>query len=751
MLKPGHKAVVDQCRQLLLQTLEEGFGLLIDQIGDDLFQASSATKSNVQQMTYLDAVTVARNQEENVWPEYSKIVEAAWEKFWREGRLPTDHNAVGGGGSEELSLSLVEKDELEEELTAVTLISKTNDVCSRPLFGLNVRFAHLLGRKELENDENPAAPQLLTLGFREVIDRWPMEVPARVVVLKSFGKVVLSRLKQCYEAMNLQLAEKNVVPKLDYSAFVRAGHGGGGRRGAERRAAGVEPVSQISDESIEVPPLEEIWQNLQGLGQIFGVPAQGGEQIQITRGELLKALSQIQPTVADSEAAEDGRPLDQSLLRDWLTQILQARAEEEEKGVRVGAAEQQVIDVIMALFEHLMEDPNLPDAMRALIGRLQIPTLKAAMVDDSFIHNEEHPARRLIDELAQASVGWRDDGDRSENSLYMQVKKAVDRIVHEYDEDIGLFEEVRQEFVAWRERQERRRKALEERLAQEISGRERLEVARAKVDQLLRTLIPRNLPEPALKILTGPWRKLLTILMLQEGEEGRNWQRAVNIARLIVEYLGEKGRPGESREERMARFSRLMGGVKRGFVFISLDRKQANQLLDGLRGCFIELLQQPETEQETQPLEPPSSVMASESGFGEPPDHPSTFADTEIAPSVLLNPREETADRERDEFDEQAANLPEGSWIKIEPAEGEEGEPLVCKLVWRSQYTGTMVFVDGQGNKAAQLKEHEMAEHFRRGRASLLEDAQAPLIERALKRMIRALRGGEEQKRAEAG
>ena len=570
-------------------------------------------------------------------------------------------------------------------------------------------------------------------------------------MLKSFGKVVLSRLKQCYEAMNLQLAEHNVMPKLDYSAFVRASHGGGRRgTGGARGATEAPPAAAAGDEAIEVPPLEEIWQNLQGLGQIFGVPAaQGNDQILVTRGELLQALSQIQPNVADSGEGDESRPVDQSLLRDWLAQILQARAESEEKSVGVGPAEQQVIDVIMALFEHLMEDPNLPDAMRALIGRLQIPVLKAAMVDDSFIHNEDHPARRLIDELAQASVGWRDDGDRGENSLYMQVKKAVDRIVHEYEEDIRLFDEVREEFVAWRERQERRRQALEKRLAQEISGRERLEVARAQVDSLLRQLIPQGLPEPALKILAGPWRKLLTILLLQEGEEGSNWRRAVNIARLMVEHLSGQ-RQGASREERMAQFSRIMGGIKRGFIFISLDRKQANQLLDALRGCFIELLQQPE--QETQPLEPPSSVMASESEFGEPPEYPSTFADTEMAPSVLLNPREESAERERDEYDEQVANIPEGAWIRVEPEEGDESvEPLVCKLMWRSQYTGTMVFVDGQGNKAAQFKEHELAERFRQGRVSLIEDAQAPLIERALKRMIRALRGDETAQQANAG
>jgi len=62
---------------------------------------------------------------------------------------------------------------------------------------------------------------------------------------------------------------------------------------------------------------------------------------------------------------------------------------------------------------------------------------------------------------------------------------------------------------------------------------------------------------------------------------------------------------------------------------------------------------------------------------------------------------------------------------------------MACELVWRSKYTGTMVFVDGQGNKAAQLKEEALAEMFRQGRAGLLKDAQAPLIDRAIRKMMR--------------
>ena len=91
-----------------------------------------------------------------------------------------------------------------------------------------------------------------------------------------------------------------------------------------------------------------------------------------------------------------------------------------------------------------------------------------------------------------------------------------------------------------------------------------------------------------------------------------------------------------------------------------------------------------------------------------------------------------------DEFDEKVQGIAEGTWVRL--LLEEDGEvPVVCKLVWRSKYTGTMVFVDGQGNKAAQIKEEQLADYFRNGRAALLEDAQAPLIDRAIRKMMRVL------------
>ena len=186
----------------------------------------------------------------------------------------------------------------------------------------------------------------------------------------------------------------------------------------------------------------------------------------------------------------------------------------------------------------------------------------------------------------------------------------------------------------------------------------------------------------------------------------------MEIATLLGKYLG--GEPQKpARERLLAEIPEILGGLKKGFAYISLDQKKSAALLNGLQSCFIAALR------------------------------PAIARPAVVQPEVAETDRneEETTEQSEhvpDEFDEKVQCIAEGTWVRLLPDEDEE-VPVVCKLVWRSKYTGTMVFVDGQGNKAAQIKEEQLAEYFRNGRAALLEDAQAPLIDRAIRKMMRVL------------
>ena len=711
--------VVGTCRGILFQTLNEAIRELFVEVDDDLYKLAENSTSNTSQTLFFDAMRSIRILQKQAEPAFLQLIEDAYQTFWNGGTILS---AKKSEFDEEENFSLVEKDDLEEELAVSTMINKANDACHRELAALNARFAYMQGKGDLATEANPVSPAMLALAFREILQEWDSEVLARIVVYKCFDRVVLSRMKECYESMNHYLVEKGVLPDIRHGAPVPSRPAAD--QGVPAESAGVAqdemPASEGAEGEVpaEVPSLTQIWQYLQQLGAL---PESGLLQVNVNpdlpvmpRAGVMEALTRLQGDVrSDRELEQMDLALQQEFIRQQLGEMLLVRNEQGTPIQRVGETDQQTIDVILVLFNHILEDPGLPDAMRALIGRLQIPVLKAAIQDPGFIHNESHPARRLVDELAQASMGWRDDGDRSEQSLYVQVKKAVERVVHEYREDVALFEEVRAGFAAYMEQRERSRQILEERLAQAVSGEERLTVAKLKVEELVRGFHPEILPEAAQEILEGPWKKLLTILWLREGEEGYNWKKAVEIAEMMGRYLG--GAPQKfSRERLLSEIPEIIGGLKKGFAYISLDQKKSTNLLNNLQTCFISALRS----------EPPRPRVVEEQA-------PEPEAPGEAAPEAEVA-------REPDEFDEKVAQIGEGTWIRLSAGEEDE-DAVVCKLVWRSKYTGTMVFVDGQGNKAAQLKEEELAEHFRNGTAMFLEDAQAPLIDRAIRKMMRVL------------
>ena len=711
-------ALARSCENMLVQGMEPLLHDMFAQVDDDLYRLAENSTSNARQTLFFDGMRSMRLYKEKAEQAYLRMLRNTFTSFW-EGRA----SVAGGGGAKAGvldKLSLVEKDELEEELAVTTMASKAWNRFHRELTLLDKRFAHMLGKESVEKEENPAGPTVLSEIFRVVLDEWETEeVLARIVVYKCFERVVLSELGSVYESMNHLLSEKGVMPELGSHAggygIPRNGPSAPARAGRQSDSASVQENPEVQGSDVEAgeeeytPSLKEIWQYIQQMAPhgMTSRPANVHLPV-LPRDNVMEALSSMQSAaLSDLNLDKVEWSAVQERIRQQLSQTL-CLDESGKETHRIADAEQQTIDIILMLFDHVLDDSNLPDAMRALIARLQIPVLKAAIADQTFVDDQQHPARRLLNELAGASVGWRDDGDRSEKNLYFHVKRAVDRIVHEYNEDVSLFEEVRVDFSRYMEKRARVKQILEERLAQAVSGEEKLEVARKQVEEILHGLGVNTMPMAARQILEQPWKKLMTILLLREGEEGNNWRKAVHIAHMLVTYLGNREEDFD-REKLLSSIPEIISGLKKGFSYISFDQKKSAAMLNQLQTCFIEALKN----DGKVAVEEPASADGAE-------------AEQDSSEPVI-----------EDEHSIAVRNMKEGSWIRMK-LDAEE-EPLICKMVWRSKYTGTMVFVDGQGNKAAQMKEPELASYFRDGSAQFLEDAQAPLIDRAIRKMMKVL------------
>src|SRR5690554_7459077 len=91
------------------------------------------------------------------------------------------------------------------------------------------------------------------------------------------------------------------------------------------------------------------------------------------------------------------------------------------------------------LFEFILDDYNLSSPVQVLISRLQIPILKVVIKDKSFFSKTTHPARKLLNSLARAGIGWSSSDEKGRDKLYDQIHTVVQRILDEFEGDISLF------------------------------------------------------------------------------------------------------------------------------------------------------------------------------------------------------------------------------------------------------------------------------------------------------------------------
>ena len=103
------------------------------------------------------------------------------------------------------------------------------------------------------------------------------------------------------------------------------------------------------------------------------------------------------------------------------------------------------IELVGMLFDHVMQDKQVPAEIKARLSRLQFPVLKAALMDAAFFASSAHPARKLIDRIAGTSAGWEPYGD--DNQRYLkEVDRVVTDILKNFETDITVFERLYGEF-----------------------------------------------------------------------------------------------------------------------------------------------------------------------------------------------------------------------------------------------------------------------------------------------------------------
>ncbi len=199
----------------------------------------------------------------------------------------------------------------------------------------------------------------------------------------------------------------------------------------------------------------------------------------------------------------------------------------------LGKREAVTLDTLALIFEAIFDSAELPKAIKAAIGRLQMPLIKLAIIDPSLFSNDQHPARLLINRMARAAVGLpRNTG--SEHPVCQRIGRLTVVARQTLEQNGSLDPQLAELDMLIRARDQAVRQAAE---TLHPTG------ARARKPAILRRGLPRPgyasarrehaRPEIA-SFLEQYWLRVMIAAAADGGIQGERWQQDSNTADELI-------------------------------------------------------------------------------------------------------------------------------------------------------------------------------------------------------------------------
>lgn len=730
-----------QVRDKAAQQLKQALQALFDNADDTLFEMADRATSNAEQNTFFEAMRDLRLKRKSIERTFlQKVFESFSLLNQYEIGKPPQLDAVSFE-----NLSLVQNDELEESVAVDAMVAKVNNRDGVALGHLTTRLNTLVTKK-VDDRANPLGPRLLCESFLDACRTLGVEIRVKLIILKLFEKYVLSEFGELYAEANEVLVTAGVLPELKSAAPAPRPQG----RGPAARTGGASVPGQASGVpagSYAEGDMQEVFGVLQDLlSQVRGTALPRRElpadAIPISSNDLMRLLSHLQQHLPTQQ-------YDEFDVRDKLENLLTRVSAKSGKSRVVGQMDDDVINLVSMLFEFILDDRTLPDSLKALIGRLQIPMLKVAVLDKTFFSRGSHPARRLLNEIASAAMGWSEQDDAQRDSLYQKIEQVVQRLLNDFVDDPALFSDLLADFLAFTGDERRRSELLEQRTRDAEEGRAKAILARQQVEQALNErLLGRTLPEVVVRLLEEAWSKVLLLTCLKHGQDSAEWRAALATMDDLIWSVESHDEP-EDRLRLLELVPGLLKSLRDGLSSAAFDPFSTGNFFSQLEALHVQAFQRFKRPLDDDPVAEPAADETTP-GNGLPvldlplaldiPAEPPAMVEV-VEEIVLLAPGEvpvvepETVLAEGDSALKQVDSLRVGSWVEFQ----EDAEHKVrCKLAAVIKPTGKYIFVNRTGMKVLEKTRMGLAVEFRRGAVRLLDDAL--LFDRALESVIGNLR-----------
>jgi len=727
-----------QSRDAFLPALSQGFAAAVARFDDVLFDR--AESAGASQLLFLDGMRELRRRREEITSRFRVQIETSWQSL-EQGSPLSAEAALSGQSATAGSLSLVPEHELESRLAVRNLASVLQRDWKAVLAHIDRRLGWIAGGMELGADTNPIGPEHIGVAIHEAFATSDLAPEVRLVLIKLCERDLAEPIGRLYQHLDELLAKAGVMPEISRprrpqpprppqreegspespfnagaeeelgehyapawaNRFVNRWAQSRGRLQAAQRdredgpgdaaPAGEYPAG--GQQGMLLEALHELLQQTRNVRESTTSAASVavGQQRPLSQREMMSVLSLLQATPSATLSAaigDDGESLAQRLKSEVLSSA--TRLGVDPASARLDPMDEDAIDLVGMLFDVMLDERDLEGRSRELIGRLVVPFVKVALLDRKMFVQKTHPARRLLNSLAEACEGNAGDSP-AERVLMGKVEEIIERLVAEFNENLAIFLTLEEEFRDFLAQHRRRIEIAERRAAETQRGQEKLELARARaLAELDKRASVAGLPQAVEDFLRQPWLHHLTMSILRDGEEGPAVTESLALAEGVLEELAEARRHIVGKPWLQA----WEPALQKVFASVGLHGDAGQVAIGALHDTLQSVAEaRPELEK---PLPELPQVSL--------PPPPSAEAGVELGADTMTEDFD-NADAER--FRAMAI----GTWLDFVD---KDGKVQAGKLSWVSPISSRLLFVNRRGVRFCVASPEELAVMVRLGR-----------------------------------
>jgi hypothetical protein len=637
-----------------------------------------------------------------------------------------------------ISLSLIDMTEVERILLLDRVVLRFTDYYEASLNPLTLRLGMLLGLDAPSTSHNPFRPEVFVRAFLLAWENGKFDNDATLDLMSSLDPQHCVDLVPLYAELNQTLMHAGVgVPTL---YRIRKSDEVGYSHPPEAPLS-VGPKRRFGDGEVVLRD-KVFFGNLTPTGPSLAAPARMFlQRLGVARHsgpDANRSSKRFAERPADQDAglafiapadpeivtylgdlqASAGAALDYPILdgQDPGGRNVLRKMRDQSEVMQASDLDRGTVDAMVEVFDFVFSDQTVPLQMKFVLGRLQIPLLKAAMLDRDFFLSTDQPARRLVDTLARASVAC-DPEKGEQDPLFQRIENTIKRVLTEFEDDITLFGELLQEVTEFLFETEQQVQGHIAPVAEIETASELFEQALAHADKVVLARINALPPDMPLAPFLGPflatqWREVLARAWLKVAVSPVQWEVALTTMDGLIWSTQPKTRTRE-RHQLVAVLPDLIRNLNTGLDAIEwtgMARATFTRRLIATHTLAIRM---------TRPVQATkSTTLKGDAGA------------KKLLPELERRSVGMLAGSD-DRFDVLAQSLARGLWFDFKAGESDWQRR---RLSWVSPMRTRLLFTDRDGFEPLVHSEREVATLLRHGDLIVVDPK--PIVSRALERIL---------------